>query len=355
MAINSRIRTMASELRGYSHQLQFLFGAGAVTPEILASIGEPTWRTRRVISVDVARAVIAVGPPSSSAPAGVVKISRSRHAAAIMVRERTVLSQLRTDARLGDLRALLPDELAWGRIGDQSFVVESALPGIDARSVLDDSQLSGRLASTALDVAAALHERTSRTVTVDRDLLARWVEEPLRRIARLGGAHPRIALHTRTLQELGETMTRALLGRRMVLSWLHGDFFPGNILVSPDATSVTGLVDWDLAADDELPALDATHFVIGAHLLRSRSELGKTVIRLLDHDGFTSRERATIEAELSRSGGEELSLREAVILTWLRHIGWNLQKSAHFSGHRMWVKANVESVLESLAAPALAR
>src|SRR5205823_1847384 len=162
-----------------------------------------------------------------------------------MVRERNVLSQLRSDARLGDLRALLPEELAWGRIGDQAFVVESALPGIDARGMLDDPRLSGRLESVALDVAAVLHERTSRTVTVDRDLTARWIEEPLREIVRLRGAYPRIAMHERTLEELAQKMTEAFLGRRMVISWLHGDFFPGNILVSPDATTVTGLVDWD--------------------------------------------------------------------------------------------------------------
>ena len=355
MAINSRIRTMASDFRGYSHQLQFLFGAGAITTEILASIGEDAWRIKRLISVDAARAVVAVGPPQAQAPSAVVKVSRDRAAAKIMERERSVLSQLRSHPRLEELRPLLPAELAWGRIGDQAFVVESALPGVDARSLLDDPKRTTRLVTAALDVAALLHRRTGKIVAVDQGLTARWIEEPVLEIRRLGAAYPRIGLHTGTLEELGRTLAGGLLGRRMLAGWLHGDFFPGNILVSPDGTSIQGLVDWDLAADDELPALEAMHFLMSSHLIQSRIELGELVIRLLDGNGFSAAEMATAEAELSRLGGDSLTFREAVLLTWLRHVGWNLKKTAHFRRHRSWVKANVEAVIESLAGAVLAR
>jgi aminoglycoside phosphotransferase (APT) family kinase protein len=355
MAINSRIRTMASEFRGYSHQLQFLFGAGAITTEILASIGEDGWRIKRLISVDAARAVVAVGPPQAHAPAAVVKVSRDRAAARIMERERSVLSELRSHPRLAELRRLLPDEMAWGRIGDQAFVVESALPGVDARTLLDDPKRRARLTGAALGVAALLHRQTGSIVTVDQALTARWIEEPVREIQKLGAAYPRIAQHSGALEDFSRRLGEALLGRRMLAGWLHGDLFPGNILISPDGTTVHGLVDWDLAAADDLPALDAMHFLIGAHLIRTHSELGNVVLGLLDGDGFAPDEMATAEAELRRMGGDALTFREAVLLTWLRHVGWNLRKTAHFRRHRLWVKANVETVIGSLARPVLAR
>ena len=352
MAIDGRIRSFASEFRGYSHQLQFLFGGGAMTSEILASIGQQGWRIKRLISVDAARAVIAVGPPGAGEPAAVIKVSRNREAAAVMARERKVLSQIRSDPRLAEIAPLIPTERAWGRIGEHAFVVEGALPGVDARAMLDDQALSARMQSAALEVAAILHGRTARTVTVGRALTNRWIAEPLQRIERLGASFPRIGVHAHAIDALRDSMTDALTGRTMVVSWLHGDFFPGNILVSPDAMSVTGLVDWDLAAPDELPLLDTMQLLLGTHLLRSRSELGATVLEMLDGGGLSAADLQTIREEQLRSGAECLTIREAAVLTWLRHIGCNLAKSGHFRRHRLWVKANVEAVLESLSAVA---
>ena len=94
MAIEGRMREMATEVRGYSHQIQFLFGAGASIRNILASLGEPGWRVRRIISVDQARAVVEVGLAGSGAGEAVLKISRNPAAARVMERERQLLSQL---------------------------------------------------------------------------------------------------------------------------------------------------------------------------------------------------------------------------------------------------------------------
>jgi hypothetical protein len=88
--------------------------------------------------------------------------------------------------------------------------------------------------------------------------------------------------------------------------------------------------------------------VIGTHLIRHRSELGRTVLGLLDGDGFSPGEVAALERAQAQLGPHGLSIREAVILNWLRHIGSNLSKSAHFGRHRRWLKENVVTVLESL-------
>ena len=347
MAINPRLRSMASEFLLYSQQLQFVFGSGAVTGQVLASIGRPSWKVNRVISVDSARAVIAVGPSGRPA-AAVMKISRNRDAARIMERERKLLAAVRSDPRLGDLGAILPVEIAWGRIGEEAFSVETALPGVDARGMLSDPVRSARLQTTALEVAMSLHERTASTVVVDRSVTKRWVDEPLQRIASLRTSYPRITSHAAAIERLGEALTESLLGRRLVVSWVHGDFFPGNILVSPDGGMVTGLVDWDLAAPDDLSVLDVMQFVTGAHLLRERRELGEAVIGWLGADGLTSTEVQAIDASQARLGGQALNIREAVLLTWLRHVGSNLKKSAHFRTHRVWIRSNVECVLAAL-------
>jgi Phosphotransferase enzyme family len=347
MAINSRIRTMASDFRGYSHQLQFLFGAGTLINDILSSV-DRTWTVKRIISVDFARAVVAVGPGSSRNTEAVIKISRDREADRNLERERDILRRVRSDARLADLLPILPAELAWGAAGDHLFLVQSSLPGIDARGLLEDVERCARMQAAALETAALLHGQTARTVRVDGDLVKRWVDEPLSEIGGLRAWHPRLARQTSAIERLRESLTRSLMGREMAVSWLHGDFFPGNILVSKEGRTVTGLLDWDLAAPDELPVLDAMQLLIGIHLLRTGAELGPTILSLLDGHVFTESEGGAIAFAQTRLGGEPVTLDDAVLLTWLRHVACNLTKTELFKRHAWWVRENVERVLESL-------
>jgi Phosphotransferase enzyme family len=347
MAISSRVRSMAYEFRGYSHQLQFLFSDGALTSAILATTGE-SWAIKRIILVDFARAIVAVGPPASRNVAAVIKIARNSDAARSMDHHRNALRRLRADPRLAELLPILPEEVAAGNIGDQAYVVEKALPGIDARNLLEDPVSSARMQLASLEVIRLLHERTADVVTVDGALTARWVDEPLRKIRALETTYPRIGLYTRAIDDLAKDLASALIGRRMAISWLHGDFFPGNLLVSPEGGVVKGLVDWDLAAPDELPVLDPMQFFIGIHLARTRSEWGPAVVALLDEGRFKTAAVDPIAFTHSTLEGEPLGFREAIVLTWLRHISCNLTKSAHYSRHRYWIKSNVEGVLESL-------
>src|SRR6266581_4345881 len=220
MAINARVRSMASGLRGYSHQLQFLLSARALTDEIIAATGEALV-VKHLILVDFARAIIAVGPPDSRGVAAVIKIARNRDAAQSMDHHRRALLELRADPRVADLLSILPEEIAWGTIGDQAYVVERALPGIDARRLLEDAARCSRMLAAAMDTVAMLHERTARTVTVDRTMTRGWIDEPLRKIRALRASYPRIALYDEAMDELGESLTNDLIGRQMAICWLH--------------------------------------------------------------------------------------------------------------------------------------
>jgi aminoglycoside phosphotransferase (APT) family kinase protein len=347
MAISSRVRSMAYEFRGYSHQLQFLLSDGPLTSAILAATGE-SWVVRRIILVDFARAIVAAGPPGSGNVAAVIKIARNADAARSMDHHRSALRRLRADPRLRPLLPVLPEEVAAGRIGRNTYLVEKALPGIDARNLLEDAESSTRMQLASLELIRELHGRTAEIVTVDEAMTARWIDEPLRKLRGLEATYPRIAFRKRAIDGLGWELAAALLGRRMPISWLHGDFFPGNILVSRDGRVVKGLVDWDLAASGELPFLDAMQFFMGIHLARTRSEWGPAVLALLAEGRFKSAAVDPLAFTHARLGEEPLGFREALLLTWLRHVSCNLTKSAHYSRHRYWIRSNVEAVFEGL-------
>jgi aminoglycoside phosphotransferase (APT) family kinase protein len=350
-----KFRSMARRSIERYQQLQFGLEADSVAREILSSLplleGLPsptTWVVKRVVSVDAARAVVAVGPQTIREPVAVFKLSRDANAAKNMNREKDALTALAVDERLDELLPLFPRVLASGTIGRGAFVVERALPGIDARLILSDPRRGARVLKAAVETVGLLHQRTARTATVDKGLIQKWIDEPLRLIRGLGDVHSGIAANSAAAERLGATLSDGLIGRRLAVSWVHGDFFPGNILVSADGGAVTGLVDWDLAAPDDLPLLDVVQFLVGSHLARGRSELGRVVRGLLNGSGFRTDELRVLATSQANLGGDGLSTRELVLLTWLRHVRCNLTKTSYFARHRWWVRENVEGVLESL-------
>jgi thiamine kinase-like enzyme len=276
-----------------------------------------------------------------------IKLSRNAEAAKNIGRQRNALAALAADPRLADLLGLAPRELASGTIDSCTYVVERALRGVDARLVLSDRDRRLRMQKAAMHTIGVLHQRTAKPLTVDETLLSRWIDEPLQLIRGLGYAYPRIAANASAVDRLGATLSASLIGRPVVVSWVHGDFWPGNILVSADGGAVTGLIDWDLAAPDDLPLLDIVHLLLGTHLAQAGSELGP-VVRDLLNGGFGQSELQMLARTHVALGGDELSFRELVLLSWLRHVRCNLTKSSHYSRHRWWVRENVEGVLESL-------
>jgi aminoglycoside phosphotransferase (APT) family kinase protein len=129
---------------------------------------------------------------------------------------------------------------------------------------------------------------------------------------------------------------------------VHGDFTPRNILVTPDGATLTGIVDWDLAAHEDLPLLDLLLLLLTVRMVVHRCELGNIVRALLDGAEWTLHERALVEAAELALPGDAVGMRALVLLCWLRHVAVSLRKSQYFAGHRLWMMANIEAVLQSV-------
>lgn len=78
------------------------------------------------------------------------------------------------------------------------------------------------------------------------------------------GADPAVGTDVRHLQRLRED----LVGERVTLMVVHGDYWLGNILVDDDA--VTGVVDWEEANGEGLPVHDVARFVVTYSLYLDR-------------------------------------------------------------------------------------
>ena len=314
--------------------------------------GAASWVIQRTLSVgpDSATAVFALGPPGSAPPAAVLKVARDRDAAASLDRGRIATLRILGDPRLVGIQRLLPEVLAGGETDGYAFLLQRAMRGVDGRVLLRDPGKAVAVINASLEVATRLHDATARHVTVDAGMIRRWITEPLEAVERLADFHSGIAHNAAAIERLRRLLPVELGGASVVVSTVHGDLFPGNVLLTADGGKVTGLLDWDLSGPDELPTNDIVQFLVGVHLLGGDEELGDVIHGLLVGSAPMRRDLGLLAAAQSRLGGEPVDLRTVVLTFWLRHVSRNLTKSRWFARHRWWVKRNVVDVLATVTA-----
>ena len=283
----------------------------------------------------------------------IAKIATS--AAATSGLEQHVDSLTRLRALLaGDPAAeLLPRVVREGRLDGHLVVIETQLAGHAATRHQSDAVT--RVAAAAL---TGIHRATATTQLVDDAALARWVDEPLDYLRGLRGLPG--DLHS--LDRLRTLLHDALAGRQVVTSWVHGDFWPGNVLVEEsvaqasrpvDGTDggepvvdvrVTGLADWENAESGGLPDVDLLHWWLATQPV----ELGAAVRQVVAQPADVRQQLAELSIELPNP---QLALEHLALLTWLRHVTAGMDRTSADHLGRVWLARNVKPILQLLAAP----
>jgi aminoglycoside phosphotransferase (APT) family kinase protein len=189
------------------------------------------------------------------------------------------------------------------------------------------------------DVIAPLHRHAQRERVVDSALLGQWVDEPaerIRKVVRGNGAIDRLVATLRT----------QLAGRRVRLGWTHGDFYPGNLLISPGG-QVTGIVDWGEAREADLAVLDLVFWLLTVPTPGPPREFGARVAARLDAGRcWTPAEHRLLDSAMD---GDPMTGRTLLLLAWLRHVAGNLAKSDRYASSPLWSRRNVRPVLRQVA------
>jgi aminoglycoside phosphotransferase (APT) family kinase protein len=262
-------------------------------------------------------AVLMVGPPGEP-PAAVVKMPATPDGVASQRREAEALAALRAEPSLGALAELIPGRLAEGELGGVAYTVEQAVPGVEGRVLVGDPSLKDQVVAAATGVIGRIHQATSASVIVDDELLERWIGSRVRSLAPA-------TRNTPALERLEQLLRRAWEGRTVDVAWVHGDYWPANVIFDP-ALAVTGIIDWEWAAPRELPAHDLLYLAIHMRMRSEGREFGPVVQSLLAGDAD----------------------RETLLLVWLRHVAYNLTQSPGDARNWIWTSRNVDTVLRSL-------
>jgi hypothetical protein len=174
---------------------------------------------------------------------------------------------------------------------------------------------------------------------VDEALLARWVDAPAQRLAAVSANAPAIS-------RLKDELRDALAGRTLTAGWIHGDFWAGNLLVTPNGQTITGILDWDLAGADELPSHDLYNLVLSTEQLVRGGGLGDGVCKRLKGARPYDWEHALLSAYLPFS--DAARQRASLILFWLRYVATCVEKGPRRALSGWWLTKNVEAVLDCL-------
>ncbi len=272
-----------------------------------------------------------------------VKVARTDAGHASLARAAEAQRAIADLEALGPWQTKVPAVRSDGQAGAWRFVVETVLAGRPlALPAPDDPGWSVALAGAVAGIEP-LHRLTASMDPADARR-GRWVD---RRVAATRTLGPSLAKRDARaagalvdgLAQLERQLGDAVEAPGIAAGWIHGDYWSANILT--DTGEVMGIVDWDSAERDELPAQDVFHLVLYGRKLRRRGALGRVVADVLGAGALDPRELEVLE----RASPPGLDLRATTLLYWLRFVESNLRRQPGLATSERWIASNVGAVV----------
>ncbi|NUK24617.1 phosphotransferase family protein [Streptomyces lunaelactis] len=330
-------------LGGLTDRLRAHWLARGMYPCDITVVRRPTWFQTNLLVFKLQRDSRAV----------LVKHPRNERAADALAREWEVLQQLAADERLDAWRHLLPQAVGHRPDGPGRMLAQGWLSGVPADPLAPcRPQDLRRTVTAALSFLADLRHATGNQQSA-AERADEWAEPQLEILAtEIGWC--RAGAGAAGLEALRRCLDEGLAKAVMTRAWTHGDFHPGNVLLSQERTQVTGVYDWGNARIDGPSEIDACTFVLAVRAALSGRSLGDLVADALRADGLAPADRALLSAAAvdPDDGGDPAVLP---LLAWLWHVAGNVRKSPQFGRSRWWVADTVAPVLEEASRWASAR
>ena len=212
-----------------------------------------------------AKLTILLFPPSGDQPAYVAKVPTTDAAARSVEREAGRLAEVARRG-VGRVSATVPHIATMAQHQGRPVLVTTALPGRSMLAAYHTWRHTARPAAVAADFAAAgswLGELQS--CTADGDIgVALTLDGTADTIRRRHGGRDGVDAD---LADLGD-LRRRLTPHRTPRTVVHGDFWPGNLLIAGDR--VCGVIDWEAARAGGPATRDPARFAISYSLYLDR-------------------------------------------------------------------------------------
>jgi hypothetical protein len=252
-------------------------------------------------------------PPSGGRALLAIKVPTTAIAARAVETERRMLADLRWLAAIGELRGV---PSVHGRVSHDGWsgLVVTALDGVPMTTSYLRWRHTARPACVRPDFAAvgawlAGFQRATAGPAAPVDLAGAAATALRRRFAQ----DPLLEADLERLDRLDAILRREAVPRTAV----HGDFWPGNILLADGR--VSGVVDWEAGSVSGEPVRDLVRFAhMYALYLDCRTARGR---RVMGHPGLRAREWGSGVAYAFEGGGWFPDLFRGFLRDGLRRLG----------------------------------
>jgi hypothetical protein len=243
----------------------------------------------------------------------------------------------------GCVRACLPTTVLTGQLDGRFYSVETCLPGEPGTVLLPFVPAVRVVTANALDFLAAFQSgsRSARVWTAEAwQAAVQPAVDRVGELARARGAGDRYLRLTATIRE-------RVLEQPLPVVFAHGNFWIGNVLFGCDGR-VSGVIDWDCAAREGLPLVDAVYLLVRTESLIDKSSVGQAVADWL-------RRRRAASGGLIERYCRALSIPPALVepltyLSWILHVDAHCKYGTAAVTRPQWLAKNIGPVLDAVAA-----
>lgn len=249
----------------------------------------------------------------------------------------------RTEAAILSRLALLPDPISRCvprhigefAVGRYACFVMTMLPGVTLDAASDSLE---PLQHQALKFLQILHQATAAPAVLDEAGFAQHFDSLLQ------DAVVRNPEQAAELSGLGAAVKQAIGGMTLPTVFTHGDFKIENVMYTRSDLRMTGVIDWEHAAERALPLIDPLYLLFYSRTLRGASwmdALGSIVVR----QELDASEQNCVD-EYLRSLGVPLSVFTPLAAVFLvHHIGRRVTLSLDADLH-----ARLRTIIDGLTA-----
>jgi aminoglycoside phosphotransferase len=262
-----------------------------------------------------AKVTILLFPPGATRPAYVAKVPTTDAAAHSVEREAAQLAEIGSQV-LGPVSVTIPKVVATVDHLGRPVLVMTAMPGQSMLAAYHSWRHTARQKTVAADFAAAgdwlagLHGAAAGS---EHASLAQMLDGVAEVISRRFGREPGIDAGLVGLAGL----RGRLAGHRTPQSVVHGDFWPGNLMV--ERGRVLGVIDWESARLTGPPARDLARFVTSYSLYLDRHT--RPGHRVTGHPGLRAdRWGAGVEYAIDGAGWYP-DLARSFVMSGLERLG----------------------------------
>jgi len=173
---------------------------------------------------------------------------------------------------------VFPQILAQGEFEGQPYFLESRIKGAPLSRLNVPGDSFRKICGTLFAFWHGVQACCGAVARVDERKFDQIFRQPLQRLVQWAATPPE---YETTWRRLEDFFAAQFFGQHLFFGLVHGDFSTKNILARHKSFELSGIIDWDIAARESIPALDVLHFFVRLDSGSFREAPARIAMRLI--------------------------------------------------------------------------